>query len=140
MAAALAAASRYPFPRDGVNGLLDHLLPAERAGLPSRSEAEKMLNAFRSQIAPFFPFVIVPPDISATELQQQKPFLYRNVMMASFLQDPPRQTSLALAIREYVGRHVIVNDEQSLDILQGLLVYLAWSDAPYLPDIFSANR
>ncbi|EXJ84297.1 hypothetical protein A1O3_04964 [Capronia epimyces CBS 606.96] len=94
--------------------------------LPVGADAEDRLNAFRSDMAPFFPFVVIPDRVSARELQDRKPFLYMTIMMASLRQGAAQQLTLARRIGDSLSERVLLKGEQNLDLLQGLLVYLAW--------------
>lgn len=94
--------------------------------LPSDDEAQLMLGIFRSHMAPQFPFVVIPLDMTPAELQKEKPFLYLTIMMVSCHAERSRQIALSRHIREYLANAVIVRVEMSLDLLQGLMVWLAW--------------
>lgn len=44
------------------------------------SEADSLLNIFREEMYSKFPFVVVPPTITAEELRRERPFLYNTIM------------------------------------------------------------
>lgn len=93
--------------------------------LQNDDEALLILNTYRNDKSQYFPFVVLPPDMTLEELKL-KPFLFMTIMTIGCRHDLERQSSLARRIREVIAQRVLVKGEQSLDILQGLLVYLAW--------------
>ncbi|KAF4761865.1 hypothetical protein HAV15_006682 [Penicillium sp. str.  len=74
---------------------------------------------------PLFPFLVIPPHVTAEELRREKPFLYLNISMVA-CQNPPRQREIVDAVQEYVAEHIVIRGEHSLDLLQGLLLNVAW--------------
>ncbi|KIW40336.1 uncharacterized protein PV06_07543 [Exophiala oligosperma] len=100
---------------------LDHV----KQVLRSEDEEFFILKAYWTHMAQYFPFVVIPPDMTLEELKT-KPFLFMTVMTIGCRHHIERQTSLAKRVREVIAEKVLLRGEQSLDILQGLLVYLAW--------------
>lgn len=62
---------------------------------PQGSEAVMLLAEYRTQMAPLFPFVVIPPGIDAEELRGKRPFLWKGVMMQACHLDRVRQTERA---------------------------------------------
>ncbi|OAL20505.1 hypothetical protein AYO22_08806 [Fonsecaea multimorphosa] len=94
--------------------------------IKSGDETQLMIDVFRNELMPYFPFVIIAPDVRLDELRGKKPFLLLVIMMVACRHDVPRQTAIGKAIKEIMGQKMMTQGEQSLDLLQGLLVYLAW--------------
>jgi len=94
-------------------------------GLVTFEEAENGLQFFQTQ-AYRFPFVIVSHQTTLDALRREKPFLLLSILTFAAQTRPPLQAELELELRESLSRRVVVNMEKNLDILQGLLVYLAW--------------
>lgn len=88
---------------------------------------DALLYIFRHNMAPQFPFVIVPDRVSAAELAQTKPFLYKTLLMVASYHDKTGQLRMTKEIFQYLSTHMIIENERSFDILQGLLVLMAWS-------------
>jgi hypothetical protein len=63
---------------------------------------------------------------TASDLQASNPFLFDAILMVSDVSNADRQLRMARKIREYIGTSVVANGEMSLDLLQGLLICLAW--------------
>ena len=99
-------------------GVISHGEDAIRPG--------QLLFFYRSYMFDQFPFVIITPGTKADELKQQKPFLYKTVLMAASFQYKPFQDKMSEEIWEYLCTHMIIKAEKSLDLLQGLLVLMAW--------------
>lgn len=92
----------------------------------SNEEAQRMLHRFQTEMASYFPFVAVPPDTTASELRQSRPFVFCAVAMVSCRDNTERQLGMARSIREYAGSAIVAWGEKGLDLLQGLLVCLGW--------------
>lgn len=88
--------------------------------------AEALLLLYQTRMSPQFPFVIIPDRTSAAQLAQAKPFLYRTVLMVASYHDKAAQTMMAKEIFEYLSAHMVIGNEKSLDLLQGLLLLIAW--------------
>lgn len=89
-------------------------------------EAERALNLYRSIYSPYFPFVPIPVMMTAYELYDRSPFLFRSIVTITTPQSPVVQAEYRLWFREYVAQHVVVNNEKRLEILQAILIHLAW--------------
>lgn len=89
-------------------------------------EADRALNLYRSLYSPYFPFVPIPAMMPACELHDRSPFLFRAVVAVTTPQSPAVQAEYHLWFRQYVAQHVVVNNEKRLEILQAILIHLAW--------------
>ncbi|ETI19838.1 hypothetical protein G647_08852 [Cladophialophora carrionii CBS 160.54] len=94
--------------------------------LQSDDEAHLMLDIFRNELTPHFPFVVISPWVTSSDVRARKPFFFLSVMMITCRHDIPRQGAIAKAIREIISQRMLIKSEQSLDMLQGMLFYLAW--------------
>jgi hypothetical protein len=94
-------------------------------GIISYEKAETFLRAYGTH-APNFPFVVISPTISLDFLRREKPFLLLSILTIGSTSNLPLQDILEAELRETLGRKVIFHGEKSLDLLQGLLIYLAW--------------
>ncbi|KAK1985483.1 hypothetical protein LZ30DRAFT_809594 [Colletotrichum cereale] len=115
-------------------------LPAPDAGLSdtnfylvpdfslSAKKAEEYLDIYRTRLVPNFPFVPIRHDITATDLYDEKRFLFWCIMQAVVPQTAAVQKAVDDWVRRYAAMHVVVLGEQSIELLQGLLVYVAWGD------------
>jgi hypothetical protein len=95
-------------------------------GILSLETAENYLELFKSILTPHFPFVVISPQVSAVHLRHEKPFLFLAIMASTSYDNMPLQRSLGAEVKIAVASRVILNGEVSFDLLQGLLVFLAW--------------
>ncbi|KAJ5203463.1 hypothetical protein N7449_005542 [Penicillium cf. viridicatum] len=89
------------------------------------AEGQLLMKVYFEKMFPLFPFIMIPPSVTAEELRREKPFLYLNIFMIA-CQNAPRQREIVDAVQEYVAEHIVIRGERSLDILQGLLLNVAW--------------
>jgi hypothetical protein len=89
-------------------------------------DAESLLQKFRLEFSRFFPFVVIPPEQNFLDLKEKKPFVALVVLMIGCRHDNALQTTIAKKIRELISYSTLVKGEQSLDLLQGIMLFLAW--------------
>lgn len=92
---------------------------------PSAHEAEKYLNIFRSHMATYFPFIFVPEPTTAHELRRDRPFLWLCIMSVAST-STVQQKDLAKEVKITMGREILVEGKNNLDLLLGILVFVAW--------------
>ncbi|KAJ5971680.1 uncharacterized protein N7479_001598 [Penicillium vulpinum] len=97
----------------------------ENTAAPDEIEGQVLMEIFLKKMFPLFPFLVIPPHVTAEELRREKPFLYLNISMVA-CQNAPRQREIADAVQAYVAEHIVMRGEHSLDLLQGLMVNVAW--------------
>lgn len=64
--------------------------------------------------------------LSSYDLYEKAPFLFRTIVAVTMPQGPMMQAEFKMWFREYVAQHVVINNEARLEILQAILVHLAW--------------
>lgn len=92
---------------------------------PMQGEAEAMLAEYRSKAARLFPFIVLP-EIKASELKEQRPFLWKAVMIVACFLDGARHDRLGEELINEIVTATMMKTERSLDILQGLQLLVAW--------------
>ncbi|KAF2088723.1 hypothetical protein K490DRAFT_38093 [Saccharata proteae CBS 121410] len=97
------------------------------AGLITFKTAEYLLEIFKTNLTPHFPFVVIAPQVTVEELRHEKPFLLLSVLSASCYEDMPLQRALGSEMKQAISNRVILGGAISFELLQGLLVHLAWS-------------
>ncbi|KFZ20552.1 hypothetical protein V501_00059 [Pseudogymnoascus sp. VKM F-4519 (FW-2642)] len=93
-------------------------------GIISINKAEDILQTYGTH-APNFPFVVIPPNMSLDYFRREKPFLLLSILVISSNSNLQFQDRLETELRETLSRKVIINCEKSLDLLQGLMIYLS---------------
>ncbi|KAJ5777657.1 hypothetical protein N7520_000903 [Penicillium odoratum] len=97
----------------------------EEDNAASVQEDEALMDIVRKSIIPLFPFIFIPEHLTAEKLRRERPFLYLNLTMVT-CQHAPRQHEISETVKQYIAEHIVVGGEHSMDLLQGLLVYLSW--------------
>lgn len=92
----------------------------------SVSEADELLTHFKTHFVRDFPFIVIPVNKSASELRQERPYLYEAILMVATYRKPTRQRAMANELLQNLTARIILNGESSLDLLQALLVFAAW--------------
>jgi hypothetical protein len=113
--------ARTPAEEEGTSSLEYHQYPPDLTA----AEAEAGLATFAAHMFKFFPFVYVPPSITARELGAQRPFLVL-CMAAISCKQAGRQCELFGMMRETMAQKLVVTAEPSIDLLLGLLTFLGW--------------
>jgi Ni,Fe-hydrogenase maturation factor len=88
-------------------------------------EAELLLVDYR-QMSASFPFVIVPPSMTASQLYDEKPMLFLAVILTASWRDHQRQMLLDVAFRRELAERTIISPRRTLGLVQSVLVYLSW--------------
>ncbi|KAL3437017.1 hypothetical protein BDV09DRAFT_163500 [Aspergillus tetrazonus] len=86
---------------------------------------EHLLDGFRS-LARYFPFVIIPADWTATYMAEDRPFLLLSAVACASSRFSNLQQALTEELKGTLSHRVVIAGEKGLDLLQGLLVHLAW--------------
>ncbi|KAF2668288.1 hypothetical protein BT63DRAFT_440477 [Microthyrium microscopicum] len=91
----------------------------------NRNEATAYLAIFKER-EDHFPFVPLSGDLDLTAMLRSRPFLTLAILCAMSANKSDVQKRLDIEFRRAVNEKVLVSSEGSLDVLQGLLIYLAW--------------
>ncbi|KAK3323778.1 hypothetical protein B0T19DRAFT_213497 [Cercophora scortea] len=97
----------------------------------SFAEAERLLALYRTDYSPHFPFVPIHPNISALELFNKHPFLFRTIIQIVAPQSAAVQRDVVQWFRGYIAEHVVVNLEKRLELLQAIVLFIAWGDVHF---------
>ena len=92
---------------------------------PSSDQAEECLNTFRPHMATYFPFILVPESTAAHELRRDRPFLWLCIMSVA-VKSTAQQKALGREVKITMGREIIAEGKNNIDLLLGLLVFVAW--------------
>ncbi|KAI1416121.1 hypothetical protein F5Y13DRAFT_177722 [Hypoxylon sp. FL1857] len=115
-------------------------LPTKKPSQPgfglTWSQAEQAIYDFRTKFTPFFPFVVLDPDVSAQSILSKKPLLFRSIMLVAAQLTLAKQREITRSILAYVGHRLLMLEERDLGLLQGLLVFIAWGE----PDFYWDQR
>jgi hypothetical protein len=95
---------------------------------------EHLLNNFRGMSA-YFPFVHLPEHLTAESIVKDRPFLLLAAVTNGASKYQHLQAALIEKFKTVLSQNLIIAGEKDLDLLQGLLVHLAWYDVPLYPVI-----
>jgi hypothetical protein len=95
----------------------------------SSTDANALLEFFRTQISPRFPFVVIPPSMSVENLYRNRPFLYISIIAVTS-RSSTEQQELSKLVMKHLAERLIINCERSLDLLLGVLVFAGWLVKP----------
>ena len=93
---------------------------------PDEQEAEILLLEFRSNMTEQFPFVVIRPEETSGSLRSEKPLLWKAIMVAAAHGNCDRQLSLGANLMEDITTRLLFRAEKSLQLLQALLIFIAW--------------
>ncbi|KAK4188676.1 protein priB [Podospora australis] len=93
---------------------------------PGEEEAEQLLADYRTHMCHLFPFVRVPRHLTSAQIREQRPFLWKAVMMEACHQDGPRQMVLGNRLLEDISEAAFMPVKATLDMLQGTQLLVAW--------------
>ena len=94
-------------------------------GVLDCDKAQQLLWTFR-EMSFYFPFVALPLNATVESMSEECPFLLLAVLTVASSAEKSLQKSLDEELRNALSLEVVIDGEKSLDLLQGLLVYLAW--------------
>jgi hypothetical protein len=89
------------------------------------NQVNKYLSRFESLNA-YFPFVTLPQGWTVRSILQNQPFLALGILSAMSQLDLVLHRKLDAEFKRVLSEKVTMNGDKSLDILQGLLVHIAW--------------
>ncbi|OTB17135.1 hypothetical protein K445DRAFT_21325 [Daldinia sp. EC12] len=90
-------------------------------------EADQILFEYRTTMQPNFPFIHLPPR-SAREMLQDQPLLLKAIIYVCRPQPQAVKCEVEKWFREYFALHAVVNEERDLELLQVILIYIAWQN------------
>ena len=109
-------------PNGPVDGATDRSLSVD----PDDPEAELLLLEFKTNMTQQFPFVVIAAESTSQSLQHEKPLLWKAIMVAASHEKSDRQLALGSKLMEDLTTRLLLGVERSLDLLQALLIFIAW--------------
>ncbi|SPQ26787.1 eebba2af-4534-4773-b12c-169dcb6c2276 [Thermothielavioides terrestris] len=100
-------------------------------GFPSSAETEEALRFFRSQMLPCFPFLTLPPSLTGSQLRNDRPILFQAILTVTTFSAQRRLPRIE-ELKQLVFNSALMSSQSSMDLLLGLLTYIAWSTDAFL--------
>ncbi|KAH7255054.1 hypothetical protein NW759_012651 [Fusarium solani] len=115
---------------------ITHLAPRDviDRGLVTLDLAQTLFDKYRTEATYHFPFVFPKVETDINSFRSNSPFLFLCIMASMLFKDCSLQRQLGEEVRIQAHRRVLLESESSLELLQGLLVYLAWYQYHFLPE------
>ncbi|KAB5550872.1 hypothetical protein GE09DRAFT_1123986 [Coniochaeta sp. 2T2.1] len=87
---------------------------------------DALLNIFRHELTPLYPFVIVPGYVTAHHLRQTRPFTMSAIRVVAGIKDVNFMRGQLYQAMCHIAEHMLLRAERSLDLLMGIVVLLGW--------------
>lgn len=85
-----------------------------------------ILRIFRTKYQPNFPFISLRGEMSVTGLCEQRPAVFRCIMLVAAPLPVNKMEAIKNEVLGYVGGKILVENTRNLDMLQGMLICIAW--------------
>lgn len=93
---------------------------------PQGEEAESLLGLYREKMGHLFPFAIAPPHLTSAQMREERPFFWKVVVLEACLFDGRRQAAMGDELLRELSEAAFVKAQNSIDLLQGLLMFIGW--------------
>ncbi|RDW83573.1 Zn(II)2Cys6 transcription factor domain-containing protein [Aspergillus mulundensis] len=93
--------------------------------IPGDRDAEEALNLFRGRMLRLCPFVYLPPNLTPQQMQRERPFLFET-MLAVTTRSIQEKIARGKEFKKALATAMVVENESSIDLLLGILTYVAW--------------
>ncbi|KAK4208014.1 transcriptional regulator WAR1 [Rhypophila decipiens] len=95
------------------------------AGEQQQSD-EDLLQTYQNELMPRFPFVLVPTEATADDLNMHRPFLMASIRLVASLRNPQYIRGQVGQIMTHFADSIVVRGERNMDLLFGILVLVGW--------------
>jgi hypothetical protein len=99
---------------------------ADMENLVPLESDEILLSIYTNQLSSMQPFVIIPAGTTPRQLQKTRPFLMKVIRMVASVRHLRTVRSQSRAAIAHVSNAILIRSERSLDLLQGILVFLGF--------------
>ncbi|KAL4963000.1 transcription factor domain-containing protein [Aspergillus stella-maris] len=93
--------------------------------MASSAEDEEILSDFRTNRLPYLPFMYIPVATYAAGIKSESPFLW-HCMKTLHCKNTVRRSELHTEFKQMAAQAMLVECQRSFDLLQALMIYLAW--------------
>lgn len=97
----------------------------------STNQEDEWLNSFRSRMLPFFPFINLTPNMTSWYMRQNRPFLFQAIRTVTTFSTQERLVQVE-ELKRFLSTSALLEVQSNIDLLLGLLTYLAWSTDAFL--------
>jgi hypothetical protein len=100
------------------------MAPVSKDDLVPLESDRNLLSIYMNQLSTRFPFVIIPAGTTPRQLQATRPFLMKVIRMVASIRHLQSMRGQSHAILQHISDAMLMRSERSLDLLQGILVFL----------------
>lgn len=100
--------------------------PAPGDAPPPPDSDDVALEMYKTQLQQLYPFVIIPQDITATQLGLTRPFLMSSIRMVTSFRSLRSMRAQMYALKKHISDYMLLRSERSMDLLLGITVILGW--------------
>lgn len=100
--------------------------PAAEEDLRPPDPDETLLSIYMDRLSTNFPFVIIPPGTTSEQLTASRPFLMQVIRMVASFRNWSSVHAQSYAVLRHICDVVLMRSERSLELLQGMLVFLGY--------------
>ncbi|KAL4745584.1 hypothetical protein BDW72DRAFT_52736 [Aspergillus terricola var. indicus] len=102
-------------------------------------EAEGHVAMFRDKMLRFFAFMYLPPELSAHQLQQDQPLLFRAILTVTTSSTQQRLLR-GQELKQLIAQVAFVEAQAHMDLLLCVLTYVAWGYDQFFNKVASSSR
>ena len=101
------------------------MIDVVQMGFITIQEAEVLLNDSLSEYGDF-PWVVIPCRLALDLFRHERPCLFLSLLALASRKQVMLHESLEREFKKVISAKVVMDGSPDLDLLQGLLIYLAW--------------
>ncbi|KAJ5664644.1 C6 transcription factor [Penicillium macrosclerotiorum] len=102
-------------------------------------EAGSYLERFMNHMIPCFPFITILPGTTIEQLRRDRPFLLEAIIAVATT-STQEKLSRVERLKYNLTKASVLENQSSVDILLGILTYIAWSTDPFLQRSSNLSR
>ncbi|PWY91642.1 C6 transcription factor [Aspergillus sclerotioniger CBS 115572] len=95
------------------------------------SQEDEQIEYFRSRMLPCFPFIYFTPNMTSRYLREHRPCLLQAIHTITTFSTQERLVQID-HLKRLLFTSSLIKVESNIDLLLGVLTYLAWSTDPFL--------
>lgn len=93
---------------------------------PPPDSDDVLLDLYRNEMQPVYPFVVIPSNCTAATLHSSRPFLMSAIRMVASFRSLRSMRAQMAQLMAHIADYMLIRSERSLDLLQGIIVMLGW--------------
>lgn len=101
-------------------------------GFLSTEDIDRYIGHFR-EMSSFFPFVTIPYDAIVYSMLKDRPLLLHAALTVATSSEVHLQKTLERNFKELMLRQLVLEAQKSIDLLQSILIYVAWGHFFHIP-------